>query len=323
MTRNATTYDGDVTLNGSERPPVELHDPADVFVGGASVAGDLTVQNAEYVFTHAPVTDDAAVGDGTVGDAAVETEIRGSLEDGYVQSVDGDVLLGDAEDVFIAADAADGAVSAPGAENVYAGEATPVAAPDDYDVSTFGWKQSGSATDPDTGVYAVGMAHDIDLTKVNSDVELYLVGHGHEVRVEGRGAAVSIHFVGYDNTVNVGPYLASSVETDTGFDNAVDADPYPAEDLVEMSRSEAYSNAGFGRRKVTFQEPANGDEWCPNCGKPAEAIIERHQMEAFFLFGWPLWTFEQSTNPARECEHCSPNAIHAELSASERREIFD
>lgn len=190
-------------------------------------------------------------------------------------------------------------------------------------MSTFGWKQSGSATDPDTGVYAVGMAHDIDLTKVTADVEFYLVGHGHEVRVEGRGAAVSVHFVGYDNTVSVGPYLASSVETDTGFDNAVDADPYPAEDLVEMSRSEAYSNAGFGRRKVTFQEPADGDEWCPNCGKPAEAIIERHQMEAFFLFGWPLWTFEQSTNPARECEHCSPNAIHAELSASERREIFD
>ncbi|SEL80925.1 hypothetical protein [Haloferax larsenii] len=317
MTRN-TTYDGDVTLNGSEQPPVEVRDPADAFVSGASIDGDLTVQNAEYVFTHTPVT-----GETTVSDSETETTIRGNLEDGYVQSVGGDVLLTDAEDVFIAADAVEGAVSAPGAENVYTDDSVPVSSADDYDVSTFGWQQSGSAADPDSGVYAVGMDHDVELEKVRQDVDLYLVGHSHDVRVDGRGASVTVHFVGYDNTVHVGPYLSSTVETDTGFDNEIDADPYPAEDLVEMSRREAYSNAGFGRRKVTFQVPNEDDDWCPNCGQAAEAIIERHQKEAFFLFGWPLWTYDRSTNPARECENCSPNAVHTELTAAERREIFD
>ncbi len=91
----------------------------------------------------------------------------------------------------------------------------------------------------------------------------------------------------------------------------------------ETTEDAAYSAVTFGRAKVTYQSAAEDEDWCRAAAKPAEAIIERHQMEAFFLFGWPLWTFEQSTNPARECEHCSPNAIHAELSASERREIFD
>lgn len=311
-----TTYDGDVTLNGSEQPPVELRDPADVYISTESITGDLTVQNAEYVFTHTPVSSAQTVSD-------AETEISGTLEDGYVQSVDGDVLLTDAEDVFIATDAVDGAVSAPGAENVYSDDVPLAADADAYDVSTFGWEQSGTTTDPETGVYAVGMTHDIEAKKVRRDIELYLVGHGHDVCVDGKGATITVHFVGYDNTVHVGPYLASTVETDTGFDNEVDAKPYPAEDLIEMSRREAYSNAGFGRRKVTFQVPNEGDDWCPNCGEAAEAIIERHQMEAFFLFGYPIWTYDRSTNPARECEHCSPNAIHAELSERERRTIFD
>ncbi|ELZ95913.1 hypothetical protein C440_06472 [Haloferax mucosum ATCC BAA-1512] len=317
MTQNTQpSYDGDVTLNGSEQPPVELRDPADVFVGAESIDGDLTVQNAEYVFTHSPVTGSNAVAD-------AETEIAGTIEDGYVQSVPGDVLLSHAEDVFISADAVDGTVSAPGAENVYSDDTSLAADADSYDVSTFGWEQSGRATDPEAGVYAVGMSHDIELANVRRDVELYLVGHGHDVRVDGKGAEISIHFVGYDNTVHVGPYLSSTVETETGFDNDVDAEPYPAEDLVEMSRSEAYSNAGFGRTKVTFQVPHDGDDWCSNCGQAAEAIIERHQLEAFFLFGHPVWTFDQSTNPAHECEHCSPNAIRAELTERERRTIFD
>ncbi|RDI69792.1 hypothetical protein [Halopelagius longus] len=318
MTDDTTTYDGDVTLNGSERPPVELLDPADVFVTTNSVGGDFAVRNAEYVFTHQSI--DVERPDER-GDA--ETTIGGSLEDGYVEQVDGDVVVTDAEDVFVAAEAAEGEFSAPGAENVYADDVSPTASPEEYDVSTVGWRQSATATDPTTGVYAVGMDHEIELTKARRNLELYLVGHGHDVRVEGRDADVTVHFVGYDNTVRVGPYLSADVASETGFDNEIDAAPYPAEDLVEMSRSEAYSNAGFGRRKVTFQEPTDDEEWCPNCGQAADAVIERHQMEAFFLFGYPVWTYDRSTNPACECEHCSPNAVHAELSPEERRSVLD
>ncbi|SFK64021.1 hypothetical protein SAMN04487950_0327 [Halogranum rubrum] len=316
MTANPQHYDGDVTLAGSERPPVELRDPADVFVTSDSVGGDLTVQNAEYVFTHQAVESDTTVPD-------AETAIGGNLEDGYVERVDGDVVVSDAEDVFVAVDAADSAFTAPGAENVYTDEKTPDATPDEYDVATVGWQQSGSASDPSTGVYAVGMDHEVELTKTRQNLELYLVGHGHDVHVDGRSAELSIHFVGYENTVHVGPYLTADVVSEAGFDNEVDEKPYPAEDLVEMSRREAYSNAGFGRRKVTFQVPTDDEEWCPNCGRAADAVVERHQLEAFFLFGRPLWTYEQSTNPACECEHCSPNAVHAELSPDERRAVLE
>ena len=319
MTDDTTQYSGDVTLTGSERPPVEMHDPADVFVASQSISGDLTVRNAEYVFTHHPVD----VTDSAMGIDENPTLIEGDLEDGYVDRVDGDVEITDAEDVFVAGDAVTGQFSAPGAENVYTDEAAPGRALDDYEVATFGWQQSATARDPSSGVYAVGMEHEIGITRTRQDLELYLVGRGHDVHVDGRGADLSVHFVGYDNTVHVGPYLTAEVVTETGFDNEIDAAPYPVEDLIEMSRSDAYSNAGFGRRKVTFQVPANDEEWCPNCGRAADAIIERHQLEALFLFGHPVKTYDRSTNPACECEYCSPNAVHAELSPEERREILE
>ncbi|MFH5801480.1 hypothetical protein [Haladaptatus sp. CMAA 1911] len=311
-----TTYSGDITLNGSNRPPIELRDPADVFVAGGSVSGDFDVRNAEYVFTHHAVDGDASV-------TKAETTIRGDIEDGYVERADGDVRITDVEDVFIATNAFEGGFSAPGAENVYSDEVSLSKSPEEYDVSTLGWRQSGSASDPSVGVYAVGMEHEIEVKGVRTDIELYLVGHNHDVTVTGRSATLTVHFVGYDNTVHIGPYLTADVASEAGFDNEIDAESYPTEDLIEMSRREAYSNAGFGRRKVTFQVPAGDEEWCPNCGEEADAIIERHQMEAFFLFGRPVRTYDQSTNPARECEHCSPNAVHAELSPEERRSVLD
>ncbi|WP_227377345.1 hypothetical protein [Haladaptatus halobius] len=45
-------------------------------------------------------------------------------------------------------------------------------------------------------------------------------------------------------------------------------------------------------------------------------------MEAFFLFDHPLKTYDRSTNPAVECEHCSPNAVTTDLSEHERRNIL-
>ena len=316
MTDETDTYSGDVTLSGHEDAPVAVQDPEDVFFRTGSVSGDVELRNPEYVFTH------QLPGDAEVGDP--ETVVRGDLEDGYAETggVDGDVAVEDAGDVFVSADAAAGGLAVVGAENVYSDDAGPTRDPDEYDVSLTGWKQSGRASDPETGVYVTGAHHEVTVEKARRDLDVYVVGHGHTVEISGRNAAVSVWFLGRDNTVELGPYLAADVVADTGYDNEVAAEPYPVEDLIEMPRDEAFSNAGFGRKKVTFQVPADGDDWCPNCGEPADAIVERHQMEAFFLFGHPCKTYDRSTNPARECEHCSPNAFDATLTAEERRDVL-
>lgn len=320
MTGNSTRYSGDITLTGAEAPPVELRGPDDAFVTTASVSGDLAIHDPEYVFTHHTIDD----GTGEPGtDAAPDTVIQGDIEDGYVKDVAGDLCVTGVEDVFIARDSVNGDLAVPGAENVYTDEPVPDIDPEEYDVSTIGWQQTAETSDPSVGVSAVGMDHTIEVTGTRSNIDLYLVGHGHTVTVEGRSATVSVHFVGYGHEVRIGPYLTADVVSEAGYENTINAAPYPVQDLIEMPRRDAYRNAGWGKRKVTFQVPAvDDDEWCPNCGREADAIIERHQMEAFFLFGRPVRTYDRSTNPARECEHCSPNAVSATLSPEERRAVL-
>ena len=316
MTANRTlASEGDLSLAGSEVPPVSVTDTADVFLRTGGVGGDVHVTDAEYVFTHQSLGQ-------TAGPPEPQTRIRGD-EDAYVEreGVDGDLTLADVADVFVPRAAADGTLSVLGSENVYSA-AAPDLDPDACDVVSHGWEQRVRESDPDTGVYLTGAGHDVTVEQVRGDVDVYVVGWGHEIELTGRGAAVSVHFCGYDNTVSVGPYLESSVESDAGFDNAVDEAPFPVEDLIEQSRREACKTAGFGRHRVIFQEPASDEEWCRNCGEPADAIVERHQMEAFFCFSYPVWVYEQSTNPAVECEHCSPNAHDPSLTSQERREVF-
>jgi hypothetical protein len=121
--------------------------------------------------------------------------------------------------------------------------------------------------------------------------------------------------------VRVGPYLSATVGSEAGFDNVVDEAAYPPADLIETTRSEAFSDVGFGRRTVDFQRPAN-DERCGACGEPADAVIERLQVEAFFVFGYPLWTYERSADPSQECERCSPNAVDAPPAEPDRRDVL-
>ena len=309
-------YSGDVRLDGFDAP-IELHDPEDVFVLTGGVDGDLSIRDPEYAFVHGSADGDASIGDLT-------TAIRGDLEDGYVPAggVEGDLSVSGPEDVFVAGGAA-GSVSLVAAENVYADEgAGPSRDPAEYDVSTVGWEQSGSASAPEVGVYAAGSNHEIRVESVQRDVEVYLVGHGHDVEIDGRGATVSVSILGYENVVRVGPYLDAEVVADTGFDNSVEEEPYPVEDLIETTRKEAFRTAGFGRRKITFQVPAEGDDWCPNCGSSADAIVERHQMEAFFVFGRALKVYDRSTSPAKECEHCSRRARTTSLTEDERRDVL-
>lgn len=306
---------GDLSLAGSEVPPVSVTGTEDVFLRTESTAGDVHVTDAEYVFTHQSLGQSEEPPE-------PETRIRGD-EDAYVESggVEGDLTLSDVGDVFVPAGAATGTLSILGSENVYSAS-EPDVDPTSCDVVTHGWQQRARESDPDTGVYVTGAGHDVTVEHVRDAIDVYVVGWGHEIELTGKNAEVSVHFCGYDNTVSVGPYLDATAESDAGFDNAVDEAPFPVSDLIEQSKREACKTAGFGRHKVIYQEPASGEEWCRNCGEPADAIVERRQMEAFFVFSYPLWVYERSTNPAVECEHCSPNAHDATLSTEERRDVL-
>jgi hypothetical protein len=312
-----TTYSGDITLTGSEEPPVEVTGPDDVFVR-MNGARTLAVDNAEYVFTHSPVS-------GTVAVNNVETTIRGNLEDGYVHedAVDGDLLVTDAEDVFVSAHAVTSDFEISGAENVY--RDTGIDVPSDldaYDRSTIGWQASTTVSDPTTGVHALGANHTIEIERTTQDIDVYVVGYGHDVTIEGRDAAVTVYFLGYENTINIGPYLSVENVTETGFDNEIVEEPYPVDDLIETSKRDAFRRASFGRHKLTYQVPATDEEWCPNCGTAADAIIERHQMDAFFIFSYPIKVYGKSMEPAMECEHCSINAVDSDLSERERKDVL-
>ncbi|MFC7197372.1 hypothetical protein ACFQL4_26565 [Halosimplex aquaticum] len=139
-------YSGDVRLAGSHEAPVGLRGAEDVFVGPDAVAGTLRLADVEYVFTDVPDgdSDSTAAGDG------VATEVTGDLEDGYVEDVDGDVVVSGVEDVFVAYDAAE-TLDAAGAEQVFHDDAAaPTGSPDGYDVTVTGWNHSRDARDPGT-----------------------------------------------------------------------------------------------------------------------------------------------------------------------------
>lgn len=318
-TSTSKTYSGDITLTGTLESPIEVTDPDDVFVRMNAISENLIVNNAENVFTHFS-TDDS------VTESDIVTTVHGDLEDGYVEddAVDGDLRISDVEDVFIPVHAAGGEFGIGGAENVYSTSTTEIDVPSDpdvYDQSTIGWRQSATVSDPETGVYVTGAHHTIEVDRTATDIDVYVVGYGHDVTIEGRAAAVSVCILGYENTVRVGPRL-SVEDCETGFDNEVIDDPYPVEDLIDTSKEEAFDNAGFGRHKTTYQQPATDEEWCPNCGTAADAIVERHQLDAFFLFNHPIKVFGRSMNPAMECEHCSMNAVTGKLSEQERKSVL-
>lgn len=310
----ATHYEGDVTLTG-EPGPVVMENPEDTFVRAGAVDGALKVVDPEYVFV------DTAVGGGvTVG--APDLRVAGDLADGYIdrQGIDDDAVVVDAEDVFLASGAATGVVDVTGAESVFRPDDDP---PDlsGYETVT-GWRRDATIDSPTRGVALVGARHDVSVASVTSDVTLYLVGHDHRVRVDGppdQEVDLTVRFVGYDNTVRVGPYLTIGSTTEVGYDNVVDADPYPVADLIETTRDEAYGVVSFGRTKVTYQTEAD-EEWCPNCGTDADAIIERHEEDVLVAFGIPIKTYDEG-GVSYECEECAVR-VDPTLSEAERRSVL-
>lgn len=307
--------------------PVGLGVPEDVFVHGDAVDGDLYVRDGEYVFTDVPTDHDASADDDASADTdasagtspAVQTAIEGS-EDGYVEQAGGDVVV-DSEDVFVHHAGAD-RVDASGAEQVFADDtAQPTKPPAEYEVTVSGWQHEREARDPRDGVSVVGARNEIVVRELDHDATVYVVGWGNDVRVEGRDAEVSVFFVGRDNTVTVGPFLSAAVAAESGFDNNLDHEPVPASAVVQTTREEAHEQATFGRHKLTWQEPASDEEWCPNCGSKADAVIRRRQRDAFYVLGQPVRTYDEG-GESFECEHCSRYDGPVSLTETERREAL-
>ncbi|PSQ45838.1 hypothetical protein BRD17_00520 [Halobacteriales archaeon SW_7_68_16] len=282
---------GDVSLTGGEATPVGVRGTEDCFVPTGSVDGDLRIVDAEYVYTHR-----------AIGDAAVErlaTSLTGAIEDTYAEEVDGDVVVADAEDVYVGVDAVAGDVGVLGAERVFGPAATGPGVPPGRLRSIVGWDREERVTDVDRGLHVAGGRCSLAIESLTGTIEAYVLGHHNEVRIEGRGD-VDIHVVGAENEVSVGPYVDATLETAVGRDNDLRSDSYPVEDLISETRSEV--TPFLGRSKVTWQEPA-GESPCPSCGTDTTAVIERRRMDALFVFGYPLRVYESGSR--HECVACT------------------
>ena len=309
-------YSGDVTVHGERDTPVELAGPADVFVKPDSVEDHLQLRDVEYVYSGPPAS-------GDVDPPTPAQRFRGDIEDGYIDrdGVAGSAIVADAADVYVAHDAVEGQIDVDGAEQVFHDGQTPARAPRAGDTTLTGWQRSRTIDDPQGGVALAGAGHEVTVTDAPDGLTLYLTGYDHEVRLEGGPATVSVHVVGRDNLVSTGPYVEATIESESGYDNAVESDPVPAEAVIETSKSEAFGSVTFGRSRVTYQAPATDEQWCPNCGTDADAIVERHSRDAFFLFGVPLYTFEAG-GESYNCEACATYSVGAQLSESERRDVL-
>lgn len=310
------TYSGDVTLHSERDTPVKLVDPEDVFVRSDSVAEHLRLQDVEYVFTAQPVESRADV-------PTPSKRYHGDIEDGYLDrdGVYGSAIVASAEDVFVAPGAVAGRIDADGAEQVFHDGQTPQRLPRADDASIVGWQRSRSITDPPGGIALAGIGHDVTVTDPPDRLTLYLTGHDHEVRIEGGPSHLTVHVVGRDNTVSVGPYVEATIETESGFENDIERDPVPVADVIETSKKDAFGEVTFGRARVTYQTPAPDEQWCPNCGTEADAVVERHQRDALFLFGICLYTFDDG-GLSYNCESCSTLSDDTQLSAGERRTLL-
>lgn len=309
-------YSGDVTVHSERETPVELAGPEDVFVKPSSVDEHLQLRDVEYVYTGPPA-------DGDVDPDTPAQRYRGDIDDGYIErdGVAGSAIVANAEDVYVAHGAVGGQIDVDGVEQVFHDGQMPARPPQATDTTVTGWQHSRTIDDPAAGVVLTGAGNDVTITDVPDDLTLYLVGYGHEVRLEGGPAATSVHVVGRDNRVSAGPYVDVTIEGESGHDNAVESDPVPVEDVIETSKSEAFDSVTFGRARVTYQIPAADEQWCPNCGTEADAVVERHSRDAFFLFGVPLYTFEEG-GESYNCEFCVTLPADTRLTESERRDIL-
>lgn len=308
--------DGDVTLSDNTKTPAKVTKPENVHFLPNSVDGDVKLINPEYVFKPNDGTDTINVEEPTI-------EYTGAVEDGYIEtgSVTGDLIIENPEDVFFAHNAVSGSISIVGGEDVFTD-------PDgDEPTGEFPnkvgyWDQFKSFENPSDGIRVVGGRNEITINELRDEVEVYMLGWNNTVKINSHRGSVNIHIVGSHNVVTADEYTDLHVKTNAGVENTITDKQFPTEELIETTKKEAFGDKTFGRHKVTYQKKATGASYCKNCGEETETIIKRHQKDAFFLFGKPIYTYE-STQGSHECVECSDVAdLDAELTEEERKNLF-
>lgn len=316
---NSNRQTGDVMLNGSVATPVEINGAENVHIQSGSVDGDLILDDVEFVFT-GQESDTEAVLDTEIS-ALTETKFYGpQMEDAYVQNSNGDVIITEADDVFIEPDAVTGDILVIGAEQQFHQE-TPSVSHANAEASVVGWKQNISETNPNSEIIALGSKCTVTVNKIREHAEVYVTGWENTIYLDGRGD-VTVTVIGSHNEIEVGGLLDAEINK-IGVENVVRKEDFPVEELIEQRKSEAFTNAGFGKDTVTYQEPTTTDDGkCPVCMADADAIIERTTVEAFFLFGHPVYQYGDKTT-YNECEECSDvSTTEVELTEADRQQIL-
>jgi hypothetical protein len=299
--------DDDVVVTGERQTPIEIVGPENVHVLSGAVSGDLKIVDAEYVFTNTPPGGKASI-------SGVGTRVDGSVEDGYIMpdGATGDVVVRDAEDVFIEHGGVGGALQIVESEETFHDNSGPVPPNRSrYDETTTGWRRSTTVQKPSTGVAVAGGRCSVDIQGVDKNIDVYVTGWKNEVQIGGVGS-VSLHVAGSENNIETEPEVDLNVVTDTGVKNSlVDSsvtgstttgNPVQAHDAAETT--ERQERPLFGRAEVAYRNPAEGRRYCPNCGMEAESITKSQRKDAFFVFNVPVYSFS-SGEPSYGCEECS------------------
>lgn len=315
---SSQSYSGDITFSNRTDESVRVRDPANVHITSNSVDGDIKIVDAGYVFLAASEDTESVTVD------SVDETIEGDIEDIYTEpgGSTGDLVIESAGDVFIEPDAATGGIEVKGQEQLFADiDDTAVPRADDSRTLT-GWERSTTVTDPATAVGVTGGRCELTVDETQTDIDVFVTGWSNRVDINGRDCTVTLHLVGSYNEIRAGPYVTLERGTAAGLENTVESENIPYADIIETTKDEALDTATFGRHKLVYQVPAPEEEYCPSCGAASDRVIKRKQLDAFFLFGSPVYTYEQGGD-AYECGECSMNAHpEVQLSEQERKELL-
>jgi hypothetical protein len=321
MSEATVNVENDVMITGDEKPPVSLHAAENVHIESGAVSGDLLIENAEYVFSNEKTG-------GSVTINSPNTKLTNSnpskVGDGYIRndSVSGDLKISNVEDVFIESDAADGNIHIIGEEQRFYDQSdiTPPHA-DGFDTYVTGWNHTETINNPETGLKIFGGKNTANIEiPYGSNAHIYITGWNNTINIEGKGSA-TLHIVGSDNTISLSGYIDKTIATESDLNTDITTRSIPVEDFIETTKSEAFSNASFGRNRVTYQEPATEHNKCPACQSKNNTIIARNQLDAFFIFNHPIWTFEPST-PSHECKECTDIEPDITLTQDEKEDLL-
>lgn len=293
----SNSYTGDVTLSHDQHStPVKISGLEDLFIKSGAVAGNVKISDADYVFTGQQPS--GSIDDSDFGQP--ETDISGSLEDGYLKegAVDGDVIIEDVQDVFIEADAVSGDLLLVSPEDMFESNRSPsLSTPT---VQTTGWRKTERKDDA-RSIDVTGAKHSVVVSELTDTVKIYVTGWENTVEIDGDPVDAELYILGRDNRIKVGPYIETEV-LETGYDNQVEKRDVPVSDLINESKSDA--RPFFGPGKAIWQEPAEGTyEKCPSCKANSSAVIESHYEDAFYVVSSPVST--NDSGYTYECENCS------------------